>query len=101
MHEIKYQTRTRKSGSAKKPRVTETPSERSRKCTLTRKAYEDVDSGFVLPDPQPMSASFHFQGDPNQSIIGTQNRAELTNNLDFRSIEQQIEREGGEDKEKQ
>jgi hypothetical protein len=48
-----------------------------------------------------MSASFHFQGDPNQSIIGTQNRAELTNNLDFRSIEQQIEREGGEDKEKQ
>jgi len=53
----------------------------------------------VLPDPQPTSASFHFHGDVNQSIIGTQNRAELTNNFDFRSIEQQIEREGGEDKE--
>jgi hypothetical protein len=53
----------------------------------------------VLPDPEPKSASFHFRGDVNQSIIGTQNRAELTNNFDFRSIEQQIEREGGEDKE--
>jgi hypothetical protein len=53
----------------------------------------------VLPDPEPTSASFHFHGDVNQSIIGTQNRAELTNNFDFRSIEPQIEREGGEDKE--
>lgn len=99
IQEIRYQTKTRRSGTAKNPRITETQSERSRKCTLTKKAHEAVDSGFVLPDPQRTSANFHFYGDVNQSIIGTQNRAELTNNFDFRSIEQQIEREGGEDKE--
>ena len=98
IQEIKYQTRKR-SGSAKKPRVTEYQSERSRKCTLTRKAYEAVDSGFVLPDSQPTSAIFHFHGDVNQSIIETQDRAELTNNFDFRTIEQRIDRDGGADKE--
>lgn len=96
--DIRCQTKTRRSGTAKNPRVTETQSEQSRRCTLTGRAYEAVDSGFVLPDPQPTSASFHFHGDVNQSIIGTQNRAELTNNFDFRSIEERIEREGGEDK---
>ncbi len=97
--EIRYQTRTRRSGTTKKPRVTETPSERSRKCTLTKKAYDAVDSSFMLPDPQPTSASFHFHGDVNQSIIGTQNRAELTNNLDLRAVEQRIDQDGGVDAE--
>ena len=32
-------------------------------------------------------------------MIGTHNTAELTNTFDFRTIEQRIEREGGEDKE--
>jgi hypothetical protein len=50
-------------------------------------------------DPQPTFASFHFHGDVNQSIIGTQDRAKLTNNFDFRSIKQRIDRDGGEDKE--
>ena len=99
MQEIRYQTKTRRSGSAKNPRSTESQSERSRRCMLTRKAYEAVDSDFVLPDPQPTSANFYLYGEVNQSIIGTQNRAELTNNFDFRSTEQQIERDGGEDKE--
>ena len=97
--ETKYRTKTTRSGTAKRPRLTQTQSESSRRCTLTGKAHEAVDSDFVLPDSQPASSNFHFHGDVNQSIIGTQNRAELTNNFDFRSIEQQIEREGGEDKE--
>jgi hypothetical protein len=31
----------------------------------------------------------------SQSIVGTQNRAELTNNLDFGSVRERIDREGG------
>ena len=98
IQDIKYQTKTRKART-KRLHETQKKSETSRRCTLTRRAYEAVDSNFVLPDPEPTSARFHFHGDVNQSIIGTQNRAELTNNFDFRSIEQQIEREGGEEKE--
>ena len=98
IQDIKYQTKTRKART-KRLHETQKKSETSRRCTLIRRAYEAVDSNFVLPDPEPTSARFHFHGDVNQSIIGTQNRAELTNNFDFRSIEQQIEREGGEDKE--
>lgn len=97
--DIKYQTKTRRSGSSKNPRTTETQSERSRHCVLTRRAYDAVDSGFVVPDPQPTSSSFHFHGDVNQSIIGNQSRAELTNNFNFGNVREQIEREGGEDKE--
>jgi hypothetical protein len=33
----------------------------------------------------------------NQSIIGIQNRVELTNNFDLGNIRERIEREGGED----
>lgn len=98
IQDIKYQTKTTTSGT-KRPRVSQRESETSRWCTLTQKAYDAVDSGFVLPAPQPTSANFIFHGDVNQSIIGTQDRVELTNNFDFRSVEQQIEREGGEDKE--
>lgn len=99
LQEINYQTRTSRSGTTRNPRVTETRSERSRRCTLTRRAYEAVDSDFVMPDPQPSSASFHFHGDVSQSIIGTQNRAELANNIDFGTVREQIEREGGADRE--
>lgn len=40
-----------------------------------------------------------FNAPVHGSVIGTHNTAELTNNFDFRAIEQRIEREGGEDKE--
>lgn len=96
---IKYKTQTRRSGSKNNPRVSETQSEQSRRCSLTRRAYEAVDSNFVLPDPQPTAANFHFHGNVSQSIVGTQNRAELTNNMNFGSVREQIDREGGEDQE--
>ena len=47
--------------------------------------------------PPDTGATFQFYGDVQGSVIGTHNTAELTNNFDFRSIEQRIEREGGED----
>lgn len=93
----KYKTQARRSGSKNNPRISETQSEQSRRCSLTRRAYEAVDSNFVLPDPQPTGASFHFHGDVSQSIVGTQTRAELTNIMDFRSVRERIDREGGED----
>ena len=96
---IKYKTQTRTSGSKKNPRISETRSEQRRRCSLTRRAYEAVDSNFVLPDPQPTAASFHFHGNVSQSIVGTQTRAELTNNMDFGSVREQIDREGGDDRE--
>lgn len=88
--DIKYEFKTSRTGS----RQVET----SRRCSITRRAYEAVDNGFVMPDaPSTSSTSFHFHGDVSQSIIGTQNRAELTNNMDFRSVREQINRDGGED----
>ncbi len=50
-----------------------------------------------MPNLRPTSASFHSHGDVNQSIIGIQNRVELTNNFDLGNIRERIEREGGED----
>lgn len=52
-------------------------------------------------EPQQMAPgpTFNLYGPVQGSVIGTNNRAELTNTFDFRSIEQRIEREGGEDKE--
>ncbi len=47
--------------------------------------------------PPDTGATFQFYGDVQGSVIGTHNTAELTNNFDFRSIEQRIEREGGKD----
>ena len=96
---IKYKTQTRRSGSKNNPRISETESEHSRRCSITRRAHEAVDSNFVMPDPQPTAANFHFHGDVSQSIVGTQNRAELTNNMNFGSVREQIDREGGEDQE--
>lgn len=96
---IRYKTQTRTSGSKKNPRISETQTEQSRRCTLTRRAFEAVDAGFVKPDPQPSGPVFNFHGNVSQSIVGTQTRAELTNNMDFDSLREQIDREGGEDKE--
>ena len=92
-------TKTTRGRTSKRPTFTEKQSESSRLCTLTRKAREAVDSSFVMPEPQPTSSSFHFYGDVNQSIIGTQTRAELTNNFDFGNVRERIDREGGEDRE--
>jgi hypothetical protein len=97
--DIRYETKIKQSSTQRNPRVTETQSERSRSCSLTRRAYEAVDANFVVPEPQPTAASFHFYGDVSQSIVGTQNRAELTNNMDFGSVREQIDREGGDDRE--
>lgn len=88
---IKYKTQARKSGI--------TQSEQSRRCTLTRRAFEAVDSNFVMPDPAPTGTIYNFHGDVRNSIVGNQTRAELTNNMDFGSVREQIDREGGDDKE--
>lgn len=97
---IKTETKTRKSGgTSKNPRFAQTESERSRTCTLTKSAYEAVDNDFMKPDSEPNSASFNFYGPVNQSIIGTQNQAELTNYINLDEVRDRIEREGGEDKE--
>ena len=90
--EINYRTNTSRQGNV-------TQSESGRRCVLTRKAFDAVDSDFVMPDPQPTSSNFHFYGNVNQSIVGTQDRAELTNNLDFSNVREQIDSEGGEDRE--
>jgi hypothetical protein len=41
----------------------------------------------------------NIYGPIHGSVIRIHNKADLTNHFDFRSIEQRIEREGGEDKE--
>ncbi len=98
--DVSTETKTRRSGGTKsRPQYKELQHERSRRCSITPKAFEAVESDFVAPEPPPASATFHFHGDVNQSIIGTQNRAELANNFDFGNIRERIEREGGEDKE--
>jgi hypothetical protein len=88
--DVKYEMKVKKSGTSQ--------SEKSRRCTLTRRAFEAVDSGFVMPDPQP-SSSITIHGDAPNSIIGSQSRAELTNNFDSGNVREQIERDGGEDRE--
>jgi hypothetical protein len=45
------------------------------------------------------TTSFVFNAPIHGSVIGTHNTAELTNNFDFRAIEQRINSEGGEDTE--
>lgn len=63
--------------------------------SITREGIDEVEG-----NKQPDSGStFNIYGPVQGSVIGTHNTAELTNNFDFRSIEQRIEREGGEDKE--
>lgn len=46
-----------------------------------------------------VSNVFNIEGGVYGSVMGTHNTAELTNTFDFRSIEERIERDGGEDKE--
>lgn len=97
--QINYEIKTRRSGSSKNPRTSEREVERSRRCSLNQSAYDAIDSDFVMPDSSPTSAAFHFHGNVSQSIIGTQDRAELTNNFNSAEVREQIEREGGEDRE--
>lgn len=49
MSNISYETKRTTSGT-KRPRVKESTRERSRRCTLTARAYEAVDSDFDAPD---------------------------------------------------
>lgn len=98
--DINYDSRTRRSGGTKnRPQFKETQVERSRRCTLTQKAYDAVDSDFVEPQQPPSGNNFIFNAPVSNSIVGTQNRAELTNNLDFGELKRRIEAEGAEDKE--
>jgi hypothetical protein len=63
---------------------------------ITAEGIDDVEGN----KPQAGSGpTFQFYGDVLGSVIGTHNKAELTNNFDCSAIEQRIEREGGEDKE--
>lgn len=50
MSNISYQTKTSRAGSSKRPSYRETQTERSRRCTLTARAFEAVDSDFDAPD---------------------------------------------------
>lgn len=48
---------------------------------------------------ETFNTTFNVYGDVQGSVIGTHNKAELTNTFDFGAIERRIEEEGGEDKE--
>lgn len=96
---IKYKTRTKTSRTKRNPRVSETRAKSGRGCTLTRRAFGAVDSDFVMPGPAPTGTNHHSHGDVNYSIVGNQTRAELANNMDFGSVRERIEREGGDDRE--
>jgi hypothetical protein len=61
---------------------------------ITKEGVDEV----VGRSPQAASStSIVINAPVHGSVIGTHNTAELTNNFDFRSIEQRIESEGGED----
>lgn len=65
--------------------------------SITQRGIDEVE-GNNKQEPN-VSNVFNISGDVYSSVIGTHNNAELTTTLDFRSIEQRIEREGGEDEE--
>ena len=65
--------------------------------TLTTEGIDEVEGRNRPPEPS-VSNVFNIEY-AQGSVIGTHNNAELTNTFDSRSIEQRIEREGGEDKE--
>lgn len=48
--DVSYDIKTSRYGSSKRPKFRERQVERSRRCRLTAKAYEAVDSGFDTPD---------------------------------------------------
>ncbi len=66
--------------------------------SITPKGIDEVE-GNNQPQQSNVSNIFNISGPVQGSVIGTHNTAELTNHFDFRSIEQRIEHEGGEDKE--
>lgn len=63
---------------------------------ITREGMDEVEG---RSQPQQTSQTNYFYGSVERSIIGTQERAEITANVNFGNIEQRIETEGGEDKE--
>lgn len=66
--------------------------------TVTQKGIDEVE-GNNKPQEPSVSNVFNISGNNYGGVIGTHNTNELTNNFDFRTVEQRIEREGGEDKE--
>ncbi len=66
--------------------------------SLTPQGIDEVE-GTNKPQPQTVTTNFNISGPVHGSVIGTHNTTELTNNFDFRSVEQRIENEGGEDEE--
>ncbi len=68
--------------------------------SFTAKGIDYVEGNEPGQQLASVSNVFNFSGSNiHGSVIGTHNTAELTNSFDFQAIEQQIEREGGEDKE--
>ncbi len=63
---------------------------------ITREGMDEVEG---RSQPQQTSQTNYFYGSVEHSIIGAQERAEITANVNFGNIEQRIETEGGEDKE--
>ena len=66
--------------------------------SITAEGIDEVEGN--KSQPQHVTTNFNISGPVHGSVIGTHNTTELTNNFDFRSVEQQIDNEGGEDKEK-
>lgn len=64
---------------------------------ITARGVDEVEGNGSQPQAG-VSNVFNIEN-AQGSVIGTHNKAELTNTFDFRTIEQRIEREGGEDKE--
>lgn len=66
--------------------------------SITPEGIDEVE-GNNHPQQSSVSNVFNISGTVQGSVIGTHNTNELTNNFDFRAVEQRIEQEGGEDKE--
>lgn len=64
---------------------------------ITAKGIDRVEGN--EPAQQSTTTNINISGPVQGSVIGTNTIQELTNNFDFRSVEQRIESEGGEDKE--
>lgn len=65
--------------------------------TVTQRGIDEAEGN--KPEPQSTTTNINISGPVQGSVIGTNTIQELTNNFDFRSVEQRIESEGGEDKE--
>ena len=63
---------------------------------ITAKGVDQVEGNDQQPTTGP---TITIHGDVMNSMLGTNTNSELKNTFDFRSVERQIERDGGEDKE--